>query len=58
MVNVYCDLYGLKTIKIGYDKNLILDYKKLFKNISNQISLIILATPIVLQEQLFLKKSC
>ena len=45
MVNVYCDLYGLKTIKIGYDKNLILDYKKLFKNISNQISLIILANP-------------
>jgi histidinol-phosphate aminotransferase len=45
MVNVYSDLYGLKVIKIGYDKNLILDYKKLFKNISNQISLIILANP-------------
>ena len=45
MVSVYCDLYGLKTIKIGYNKNLNLDYKKLFKSISNQISLIIMANP-------------
>ena len=40
MVNVYSNLYGLKVIKIGYDKNLILNYKKLFKSISRQISLI------------------
>ena len=33
MVNVYSNLYGLKVIKIGYDKNLILNYKKLFKSI-------------------------
>lgn len=45
MVNVYSDLYGLKAIKIGYDNNLVLNYKKLFKNISNKISLIILANP-------------
>ena len=45
MVNVYSNLYGLKVIKIGYDKNLILDYEKLFKSISSQISLIILANP-------------
>ena len=45
MVNVYSNLYGLKAIKIGYDKNLILNYKKLFKSISNRISLIVLANP-------------
>lgn len=45
MVNVYCDLYGLKSIKIDYNKNLTLNYKKLFKSISNKISLIILANP-------------
>ena len=45
MVNVYSNLYGLKVIKIGYDKNLILNYKKLFKSISRQISLIVLANP-------------
>ncbi len=45
MVNVYCDLYGLKAIKIGYDKKLILNYKKLLKNITKKISLIILANP-------------
>ena len=45
MVNVYSNLYGLKAIKIGYNKNLILNYKKLFKSISNRISLIVLANP-------------
>ena len=45
MVNVYSNLYGLKVIKIGYDKNLILNYKNLFKSISRQISLIVLANP-------------
>ena len=45
MVNVYSNLYGLKAIKIGYDKNLILNYEKLFKSISNRISLIVLANP-------------
>ena len=45
MVNVYSNLYGLKVIKIGYDKNLILNYEKLFKSISSQISLIVLANP-------------
>jgi histidinol-phosphate aminotransferase len=45
MVEVYCGLYNLKQIKINYDKNLRLNYKKLFKNISKKISLIVLANP-------------
>ncbi len=45
MVNVYSDIYGLKAIKIGYDKNLELNYKKLFQNLTKKISLIILANP-------------
>jgi histidinol-phosphate aminotransferase len=45
MVNVYCDVYNLKTIKIGYDKNLNLDLNKLLNNISKSISLVIIANP-------------
>jgi histidinol-phosphate aminotransferase len=45
MVNVYCELYDLKQIKINYDKNLVLNYKKFFENISKKISLIVLANP-------------
>ena len=45
MVNVYCGIYNLRQIKINYDKNLTLNYKKLFKNISKKVSLIILANP-------------
>lgn len=45
MVNVYCKIYALKTIKIGYDKKLKLDYTKLFRSINNKTSLIILANP-------------
>jgi histidinol-phosphate aminotransferase len=45
MVDVYCEIYNLRKIKINYDKNLKLNYKKLFKNISKKISLIILANP-------------
>jgi histidinol-phosphate aminotransferase len=45
MVNVYCGIYNLRQIKINYDKNLNLNYKKLIKNISKKVSLIILANP-------------
>ena len=45
MVNVYCNLYNLKSIKIGYNKNLNLDIKKLFDNISRKISLVVIANP-------------
>ena len=45
MVNVYSKVYNLNTIKIKYDKNLNLDYRKLIKNISRKISLIIIANP-------------
>ena len=45
MVDVYCKLYNLKPIKINYNKDLILNYKKLLKSISKKISLIILANP-------------
>ncbi len=45
MVDVYCGIYNIKPIKVGYDKNLKLNYSKLYKNISKKISLIILANP-------------
>lgn len=45
MVDVYCGLYNLRQIKIDYDKNLELNYKKLFESITKKISLIILANP-------------
>ncbi len=45
MVNVYCEIYNLKKIKIGYTKNLKLNLKKLLNSISNKISLVILANP-------------
>jgi histidinol-phosphate aminotransferase len=45
MVNVYCNVYNLNAIKVGYNSKLELDYKKLFKNISKKISLLILANP-------------
>lgn len=45
MVEVYAKLYDLKNIKINYDKNLKLNFKKFFKYLTKDISLIILANP-------------
>lgn len=45
MVEVYAKLYDLKNIKINYDKNLKLNFKKFFKYLKKDISLIILANP-------------
>ena len=45
MIGVYVNLYNLKSIEIGYDKNLNLDVSKLLKNINKKIKLIILANP-------------
>ena len=45
MVNVYTKLYDLKNVKIGYDKNLKIDFEKLKKNLNKKISLIIIANP-------------
>ena len=45
MVNVYCKIYNLKSIKIGYGKNLNLNYKKLFRSLTKKISLVVLANP-------------
>ncbi len=45
MVNVYCNIYNLKPIKISYNQKLELDYKKLIKKISKKVSLIVLANP-------------
>ena len=39
------DVCYAKRHKIGYDKNLELNYKKLFRNLTKKISLIILANP-------------
>ena len=45
MVDVYSKIHNLKKIKIGYDKNLKLDLSKLKRNLSKNISLIIIANP-------------
>ena len=45
MVDVYAKLFNINQVRIGYNKNLQLDIKKLEKNISDKISLIILANP-------------
>ena len=45
MVDVYCALYNLKKIQIGYDKYLRLDLNKLFKELKKNVSLLILANP-------------
>ena len=45
MVNVYSKIYNLNTIKVTYNKNLELNFKKLFKSISKSVSLMILANP-------------
>ena len=33
MVNVYCNIYALKSVKIGFNKKLELDYKKSYLKI-------------------------
>lgn len=45
MVDVYCGLYNVKKIKIGYDSNLNLDINKLINSINEKVSLIIIANP-------------
>ncbi len=45
MTSIYCKLANLNIIKIHYDNNLKLDFKKLFKNINQKIKLIILSNP-------------
>ena len=45
MVDVYAKLFNLKNISIGYDKNLNLNFQKLYKSINKKISLIVLANP-------------
>ena len=45
MVDVYAKVFETNQIKIGYDKNLILDYSKILKSIDKSISMIMLANP-------------
>ena len=45
MVDVYCGLYNVKKIKIGYDSSLNLDMDKLMSAINEEVSLIIIANP-------------
>tara|TARA_B110000971_G_C20024734_1_gene508179 strand:- start:288 stop:1364 length:1077 start_codon:yes stop_codon:yes gene_type:complete len=45
MVDVYCKIYETKQIKIGYDKNLILDYKKIYNSINKNVGMIMIANP-------------
>ena len=45
MVDVYAKVFETNQIKIGYDKNLILDYSKIIKSIDKSISMIMLANP-------------
>lgn len=45
MVDVYCGLYNVKKIKIGYDSDLNLDMDKLMGAINEKVSLIIIANP-------------
>ena len=45
MVDVYCKLFEAKQIKIKYNKNLILDEKKLIKSINGRTKFVIIANP-------------
>jgi len=45
MVEVYSKIFNLKSIRIGYKRNLTLDLKKLNKSITKNISMIIIANP-------------
>ena len=45
MVDVYCKIFQTKQIKVGYDKNLSLDYKKIYNSISSDVSMIMIANP-------------
>jgi histidinol-phosphate aminotransferase len=45
MVDVYCNLYNAKKIKISYDTNLELEIDKLIGAIGESVSLIIIANP-------------
>lgn len=45
MVDVYCGLYNVKKIKIGYDSNLNLNIDKLIGSINEKVSLVIIANP-------------
>ncbi len=45
MVDVYGKVFETTQVKIGYDKNLKLDYSKILKSINKNISMIMLANP-------------
>tara|TARA_B100001057_G_C22822668_1_gene940042 strand:- start:230 stop:1291 length:1062 start_codon:yes stop_codon:yes gene_type:complete len=45
MVNIYAKIFQTKQIKIGYNKNLEIDFLKLIKSIKKGVELIIIANP-------------
>ena len=45
MVNVYAKLFRAKQIKINFDNNLTLNFKKLLMSINKNVSMIMFANP-------------
>tara|TARA_E500000178_G_C17036417_1_gene763656 strand:- start:3670 stop:4746 length:1077 start_codon:yes stop_codon:yes gene_type:complete len=45
MVDIYSKIFKAKQLKVNYDENLILDLDKIFKNLKQKVSLLILANP-------------
>ncbi len=45
MINIYCKVLKKKTIKINYNSNFKLNFKKLYSHINNKVSLIVISNP-------------
>ena len=45
MINLYCKIYRKKTISIGYNQNLELNKKKIYKSLDKKTSLVIISNP-------------
>ena len=45
MVDIYLKIFNLRQLKVGYDKNLKLDYNKFYNFLKKKISLVVFANP-------------
>ena len=45
MVDIYSKIFNLRQLKVGYDKNLKLDYNKFYNFLKKKISLVVFANP-------------